>query len=363
MADLNTVVRNLRNSTDTTRVITNPRAQFGRPSRRYLGARYLPERTVPDNAFREEMIKYRTVIANDGTRYSPVQLKQGMLVGSFEVFLAESDIGSELDAQQYDTLLNYLRRNATMEAVAQLLQWMDTTVNLPLIEVNEKHRWEAIDDALILLRGDNKYAEDVAVSNPAGHRVNAGGTWSNDAYDPLTDIDTQVTLLRDKGFDQFEFITSHKVVGILQKNENVRKRGGLTIVNGSGQIEGITPRLTRQGLNNVFQDDGWPAPITYDLRYRTNTGTVRFKKEDYFTIIARTARDETLDLGDGQEEILPDTLGYVGVGRPAGRSTGGRTTFIEAKDDKPPRVQAQGWQTSLPVITEPEAIAVIKAIA
>jgi hypothetical protein len=33
------------------------------------------------------------------------------------------------------------------------------------------------------------------------------------------------------------------------------------------------------------------------------------------------------------------------------------------KDDKPPRVEAQGWETSAPVITEPEAIATITGIA
>jgi hypothetical protein len=34
----------------------------------------------------------------------------------------------------------------------------------------------------------------------------------------------------------------------------------------------------------------------------------------------------------------------------------------EHKEDKPPRIEAQGWQTSLPVITEPEAIGVLTGI-
>lgn len=361
--DLITVLRNLRNAGDLSRVVTNPRAQFGRPGRAYLGATLLPERTVQENAYREETIRYRSVIANDGTRYSPPQKKGGSLVGSFEVFLAESDMASEMTGQEYDALLSYLRRNASMEAVASLVRWIDTTINIPLIEKNELHRWEAIVDASVKLRGDNGYSEDVAYSNPAGHRAAAGGTWSSNSYDPLADIVAMVQLLTDKGFQSFRFITSRKVSSKLALNAKMAARMNRAVINSSGSIVGASGRLTIEDLNTMFAGDGMPPIELYDLQYRTQTGSARFMADTVFVIVANTGRDEELDLGDVQSEILPDTLGYTAIGRPAGQANPGRVLVTEAKDNKPPRIEAQGWQTSLPVITEPEAIAVITGIS
>lgn len=361
--NLTTLLRNLQNSADLTRVVNNPRAQFGTPNRQYIGATILPERQVAANAFREELIRYRSIIANDGTRYSPVQLKQGALVGAFEVFLAESDAGSELTSQEYDTLLNYLRSNQSMDAIAQLVRWIDTTVTVPLAELNEKHRWEAIVDASVVLSGDNGYSETISYSNPAGHRAAAAAQWSNNATDPFADLHAMAQLFADKGLSTARCITSHRNVSILCKNAEVKKRAGVAVVNSSGQIQSAVGRVTLAHVNEILAQDGLPPIEMYDLRYRTQTGTARFMADTVFVMIAATGRDERLDLGEGQEMILPDTLGYTGVGRAAGQSAPGRAIHVEAKDDKPPRIECSGWQTTLPVITEPEGIAVITGIS
>ena len=79
-------------------------------------------------------------------------------------------------------------------------------------------------------------------------------------------------------------------------------------------------------------------------------------------MLATTGRDATLDLGDS-EQLLTDTLGYTAIGRAAGQAQPGRVVRMEAFDNKPPRIEGEAWQTSLPVITEPEAIGVIAAIS
>jgi hypothetical protein len=56
-------------------------------------------------------------------------------------------------------------------------------------------------------------------------------------------------------------------------------------------------------------------------------------------------------------------LGYTAIGRGAGQASNGRVIRAEAFDNKPPRIEAEGWQTALPVITEPEALAVISSIS
>src|SRR5690349_8338947 len=145
--DLLTLVRTMQQDGTVETIARNPLAQFGPPARQYLGATLLPERLVPLNAYRERAIRYRTVIANNGTRYSPAQLKDdNSIVGSMLVELAETDIARQFTAEDYDAFLTLLMANSTMEAVAQLTRWLDVTVNRALLDLNEKQRWQAIVD-------------------------------------------------------------------------------------------------------------------------------------------------------------------------------------------------------------------------
>ena len=79
--------------------------------------------------------------------------------------------------------------------------------------------------------------------------------------------------------------------------------------------------------------------------------------------MATTGQDESIDLGDTNSLMVANTLGYTALGRAAGQAMPGRVLRMEAFENKPPRIEAEGWQTSLPVITNPEAIAVITSIS
>jgi hypothetical protein len=362
MADLYTLIKNAMDDGTFQTVARNNAAQFGTPSRMYLGATLLPERTVMKNMYREEGVRYRTIIANDGTRYSPAQKKKGELFGSMLVELGNSDIAREITAEEYDMLIDYLMRNASMEAMAQIIDWVDVTLNRALLEKNEKQRWEAIVSASVVRQGDNGYTEPVSYPNPSGHRVNAGGTWSSDAYDPYTDILTQADMMEAKGFTVNRIIASRNVISILANNDKVKARTGVATVSASGQIQATAGRADLMAINSALGRDGLPAIERYDLQYRTQTGSGRFLADNVFVMIATTGRDQTIDLGDS-EELLTDTLGYTAIGRATGQSGPGRVVRMEAFDNKPPRIEGEAWQTSLPVITEPEAISVIGAIS
>jgi hypothetical protein len=341
----------------------NAAAQFGIAPRAYTGATLLPERTVDDNAYREEAIRYRTVIANDGTRYSPAQKKGANIVGSMLVELGNSDIATEFTSRDLDALIRVLGRNLDLEAAAQLTNWLERTVNLALVEKNELQRWQAIVDASVVRTGDNGYTETVSYPNPANHRAAAGGTWSSDAYDPFSDILTMADLLESKGYTVGRIITSRTVLSLMAGNDKVKTRTGIATINTSGQIAATPGRASRDAINMALERDGLPPIETYDLQYRTQTGTGYFLSRAAFVLVATTGRDETIDLGDSEDLTLNDTLGYVGVGRAAGQGAPGRVARMEAKMDKPPRIEAEGWQTSLPVITDPEGLAVITGIA
>lgn len=361
MPDISTLVNSMLADGSVQTIARNRRAAFGRPQRRYLGATLLPERPVSENAFRDYSIKYRTIIANDAARYSPVQLKKGSLAGSMLVELGDSDTGDEFSAEMYDTLIKLLASNQSMTAVASLTNWLDTAVNLSLIEHNERQRWQAIVDAQVIRRGDNEYYEEVDYPDPADHRVAESAPWSTDTTDIFDDIATQVDLLASKGFTVGRFIAGRQVISKMSGNATIRTRTNRVTVNASGQILSTTGRAQLSDINQMLNADGMPAIEQYDLVYRTNTGSGYFLPRDVFVMVATTGRDELVDLGDS-EELFPDTLGYSAVGRAAGQDAPGRVVRMEAFSNKPPRIEAQGWQTSLPIISEPEAIAVIHTI-
>jgi len=346
-----------------TDLAANAAAQFGIQPRNYLGAQLLPERTVQENAYREDQIRFRTIMANSGTRYSPSQKKAGEIAGSFLVELGNSDILREFTARDLDGLIRVLGQNLDMQAAVTLINWLDRTVNMALAELNEKQRWDAIVDALVIRTGDNEYTESVAYSNPTNHRAAAGGAWSTDSYDPFADILAMADLLQGKGYTVNRMITSRTVLSILAGNDKVKARVGVAVINPSGQITSAAGRASNDAINNALNRDGLPPIETYDLQYRTQIGTDYFLDRGSFVLLATTGRDETIDVGNTETLTMQDTLGYVAMGRAAGQGAPGRVLRLEARDDKPPRIIGEGWQTSLPVILEPEAIAVINTIS
>jgi hypothetical protein len=362
MADNKTLLDTMRADGTITTLARNPLAQFGIPARRYIGAEILPEVLVNENAYRETQIRYRTVIANDGTRYSPVQLKSGELVGEFLVELGESDIGRQFTGREYDALLRLLGNGITMDAMVALVNWIDVAIVRALVEHNEKQRFEALVNASTVRQGDNGYTETVTYSDPAGHRAAAATPWTTDAYDPFEDIFAMADLLASKGYTVSRIITSRQVISVLAGNDKVKARTGLSVVSPTGQIMGAAGRATRDQINGALGADGLPPLEVYDLQYRTQTGTGHFLPRNTMLFVSFTGQDRNIDLGDN-DRVAAETLGYTAVGRGVGQAGPGRVVIANAFDDKPPRIHAEGWQTSLPVITEPEAIAVITDIS
>lgn len=361
MPDIASLVRDLMTDGSVVTVANNPAAQFGMGDRAYLGPTLLPERNQAQNAYRETDIRYRTVIANAGARYSPAQKKGSQMIGSMMVELGTSDITTEFDSHAYDALIKVVG-NVTMEAAANLIRWLDTTINMALVEYNEVQRWQAIVGALVQRRGDNGYTEDVVYPNPAGHRVTAGGVWSNNSYDPFADILAGTEFLEGKGFTVNRIITGRQVLSKLSNNNNVKTRTGVATISATGQITATAGRASRDSINGVLGADGLPPIELYNLQYRTQTGSAFFLPRDAFVMLCTTGRNMDVDVGDAQIAI-PDALGYVGVGLATGQSVPGRKLRMEAKEDKPPRIIGEGWQESLPVIQDPEAIFVISGIS
>jgi len=355
-----------------TRILNDPLAQFGPPNRHYLGAELLPEVMKPLNTYKETLIKYRSHVANAGTRYSQPSIKGNALVGSVMVDLGNSDAASEFSADAYDALIEILKTlpdnvksisEVPPGAMAELIKWADITLNVPLVEFNEMTRWQALVNGIVNLEGDNGFQETVQYYQAAGHRVSAGGDWTNDDYDPIPDIAAGYRMLISKEYSPKRLIGSLAVRDTLLANKQVRQRlGSLSLI--SGTVVGLPATAQMDVLNNYLKTIGVPAIETYDLQYRISTGTIRFLPQGTLVMTGATGEDKQLQLdrGDQQPLFVRDTIGYTAIGRAANRATPGRAQLVEYQDGKGSPVKGTAWQTSLPVITDPEGVYVINNI-
>lgn len=356
-------------------LVNNPQAQLGTEAEPYLGASIMPERQVNENMYRESSVRYMTTIAGWGTRYSPVQRREvGELYASFAVELGEQDIGADFTSRDYDALLDMLRNisgtpqanNPEMLAAANaVFNWADIRLMRGVLDLNERDRWSCMIAAQVVGYGSNGTTFTINYANPASHRAAAGGQWSNNSYDPMTDIFAMADVLISKGYRPSRIITSTPVVRKLQGNTKIKEAAGLpfgAIVPAGATITG--PRtVDLDALNNYFTRNDLPAIETYDRRYRDQTGLHRFLGDNNFIMLSTTGRDESIIPIQGGVINLPNTTGYYAIGRAAGQSAPGRVLRVTPYYDKPPRLEGQCWQTGLPVFTEPESITVITGIS
>lgn len=348
------------------RVVSNPLAQLGPGEEPFLGLQLMPERLVDENQFTETRINYKTVIANNGTRYSTPQLKGGMYVGEFDVKLTSSDIAAQLTAQDYEAIIKVLKRftgdKVPQQAVANLLKWADKQLIQPLVVKNERMIWECVIDALVQIEGDDGFKDPVAISNPAGHRI-ASGDWADPAYDPMQDIYGRADFLKSKGIRVRRQIAPNTKVSQLLNHPKVKAaaRGFITVDNGA--LVGSENRLTLRGFNEFLAENELPAVEKYDKTYNVQDGPSRhFLKRDVWAFIGETDQSETIEVQDGDPLVIDNTLGYCGVGTNAGYTNPGRMIKTKPEDGKAPHIDGQSWQESFPVNQNPEAVAVLTDI-
>lgn len=348
-------------------VVSNPLAMLGPPEDPFLGlSELMPERRVDENQFTEERISYKTFVANNGTRYSPVQIKGGALVGSFDVKTVSSDIGAQLKAQDYEAIVKILKRytgeNVPMRALMEYLKWIDKQIVRPLVVKNERMIWENVVDAEVQIEGDDGFKESVKISDPAGHRV-ASGDWADPEYDPMIDIYGRADKLKEKGIrPNRQYAPNTKVTQLLRHPKVIQQARGFITVE-AGALVGSQNRLTLKALNEFFAENELPPVVKYDKTYNVQGGAPRhFLKRDCWVMVGQTDNSEEIPIEDGDPLIIESTLGYTAVGTNAGYTDPGRMTKIEAFDGKAPHFDGSGWQESFPVNQNPEAVAVLTDI-
>jgi hypothetical protein len=373
--DLLTLVQELQDDGRFQTIFKNPLAQFGDPNQRrpFLGAQLLPEMQKSKNLYEEAAVQFLSTIANDGTPFAPPKLQRSIKRGSTLVKFGHIDVKTELTGEDLEAIIQMLEsgENSNQQlAQNQLLTWMDRSVNLSLKIKQEKQRWQAIVDASVPRKLGDGSTETVTYAAPSGHRFNATGTWSNDSFDPFTDIIAAWNLLWDLGYDVAHNITSNTVASKLGLNDKVRTRAGYLGIDNSGVVQttslGVGLGLANEALRRgTMADREIPLIQTYDLNYETQDGSRDFfLPRDCFVVVGTTGQRREV-LANDELFYLENTLGYYGIGRVEGYTESGTIVKTEVRDRKPRAVCAEAYVTGLPVIfsRNMEAIVVIENIS
>lgn len=388
MKDLTTLIREIDANTDFDRMRLDIRSQFGNENNPLLGATLLPETIKSSNAYSEEQVRYKTVLANAGTSYSPAQIKTGeRLYGRFDVRFGNTNIADTMTADDLEKLMDFLKfadvdQTANLQAMATVLGFIDKSIIQPHLLLNEKYRWDAIIDGVVQRRGFNGYEEDVTYPNPSGHRPAVpGGTiaapagWYSidDNYDPFSDIFEARNFLAKKGFRINRIISNFEIAHVFMNHPANKVRfGGIALTDGN--FRRVVPGLNFEQINQELRANQLPTWEIYDRTYTDkdeSDGLVKsfryLERATYHPIVlvCTTGRNESLiDFGDRTSMLtsveLEDTLGYYGIGRVKGKPSAGRWLHTEVTERHPGGLYAEGIQEGLPVITEPEAFVVLK---
>jgi hypothetical protein len=332
-----------------------------------LGANFLPPRFVDKNEDTIENVRIRTVAAADGTRYSPAQLVDGgEMFGKIKYRLGDSDILRQITGPDYDGVTAWLDQNNSMMAAANLLGLSDRFLVQSMAEHDELRIWEAIQFNTVTRRGDNGYFQYEEGPDLTSHFVDVSGDpWSDADTDPWEAIFAAVDLLVGKGFDRggIRIVSTNKSLNILRRNPHSKDRAGKSVVttDNTGKVQAVrlSGSISMADLSGIFESEGLQAPVQHDLRIQTRTGEKRAYAEGHMSLIASTGRTEDVRFNQDNPEdvkVVNDTLGFNGIGKPNGTSTPQRRTAMRAfTDEKAARIEGEGWQTTGPVILDPEA--------
>jgi hypothetical protein len=361
--DINTLLMRLQEEGRFDSLANNPNLQFTADSQELLFSSLLPERLVQANTFTEDGIRFKTLMANDSTRYSPPVKRGNAILSSTTVSLADSDIAAELTMQAYESFIRTFQASP-MQAVANLLRFFETGVAMPLAVLREKYRADIFDKGYVERRGANNFYELVKFPEPAGHRITVLD-WSDPEADILGVLKSAKRMLRDKGYNVTRMITNSDVIDDYFLKNDAIKQYGVMMVNAS-PIQGTTA-FTLPAMDEyqvVFKALGaaqLPVPQIYDHGYDTETGTGYQKfLNSKIILVCNTGREsEPVNLGDDTNLVLPNTLGYTAIGLTTGQLQPGVRTKVTSYDGKDARIEAYGWQTTFPVLQDPEAYVVI----
>jgi hypothetical protein len=372
--DLLGLISYLRERREFQRIANNLLMQWGPQNQPLLGPEFLPPRFLDENEGTIDRVRIRSSAAKDKSRYSPApKMGRAQMFGSIRYRLGDSGKLEEFTGPDYEGIVKWLNQNLSMEAAARLLGLFRDMLVKSLVEHDELKTWEAIQTNAVTHRGDNGYFQYENGPDLTDNFMDVSAEpWTDEDSDPWEHIFTAVNTLVDLGFDKggIRIVYTNKVANALRRNPHTATRAGKSVIvtNGSGQVTAsrLTTMVSNADLTGLFEGEGLQAPREYDRRIGTETGELRAYAEGHMSLIASTGMNEEVRFNQDDPSdvrVINDVLGFLGVGKPPGQPTPMRETFVRAyteQTDK--RIEAEGAQTTGPVILMPQARVEISGI-
>ncbi|NEP10677.1 MAG: hypothetical protein F6K14_10765 [Symploca sp. SIO2C1] len=348
-------------------IARDPVLQFGTPQMRLLMANYLPRRLSDVNTITEDLTLVTAHIADDGDPMSPPQIKAITKGMPITVVLGHIDTAAQMSAREHREISYLVQRNERAQAISRVIRWLTTVTRQAISLKEEKQRCDAIANGTVTITPMNGTSYDITFPIPADNVVTVpSGTVAAPAgfyganYNPILDFLVPMrNRLRDLGMEPMVIITSNKIATAMEQNEQLRKMAGNIIITDTGLASGQRD-ISAAYLDSMLRQNGLPPLMRYDSRYPLQNGSkIRFWPEDKLVMLGATGRSEIIEWTEERELksiLLPNTLGYYGVGTSLGQSSPGMVIATKASDLKPVGWYAEAYQESFPVPLEYEAI-------
>jgi hypothetical protein len=320
---------------------------------------------VEENRIEEDEIKFRSIIAEYSGRYDPAQKRALSEVKGFQGELGDFDIKREINGKEYDKLVKIFKPLSDEQALMKFMSMLDEMINMGLKDRIEQERWAAIINAKLNITKTSGEEYEVLYENPSGHRFDSPHYFTDDTEDPFELYFEAARILKQAGYSRIlANIISQEVGWAMCNNELVRTRtGGMRVDTANNAVTPVLGMPTDSQVSAILGEKGIPAPIYNDEIYYTETGTEYFFPRDVIVLIAQTPRREEIRIAEGQDILVPNTLGYYAIGRPQGQVSPGNMVYVRHyTDEKPKRIEAEGLGTGLAAVLESTAIIAIKRV-
>jgi|GEM_PF-7070243 len=364
--NLGTLIEKLEDDREFITTLRHPLAQFGSSNRQLLGATLLPDRNreLYENSFDDEDFEIRAIAGRDTTRYSPVDNQTKIKHRRVHIELGEMDSGSSLHASHIDALNRTLARQGQEAGTDMLVSMVDDLANGGLNDKKEIQRWEALVFAKIRIQLRDKQAQDIQLLDPTGHRFDAGGLWSDNAYNPFLDLFEMYRRAEEAGHPLRAAYCRGRIWALLQRNATVASKLGVLQVNNASQLQSRESINSRSQIQLYLQSEGYPPLTVYNLDYHTPTGTGYFLRDDVIVGVGSTPKQyELTNLPEGSEDrILYNRLGFFEIGTCAGQDSVGPVVDVSYHKKKPVGIEVEAYLTGVTNVQEDEAVFVIKNI-
>lgn len=337
--------------------------QYGTEAEPLVGADFLPQRLDARDQWRENFAGIiRGFVSDDSSAYSPPQIKHsGLQTGSFQIEQGSIKVASEFTAKDIEALIHQGEFSED-NVYLRVLDWITQSLVLSAHRKAEIQRWQMIVNGVVRIAGLDGRLYDIPYPNPPQQRrtipsgtIAAPAGWYSDTYDPVADILAVKSFLVRSGRQIIRIIGDDQVTSALRNNDTMKDRlGGVVVSNGT--LTTFRGEIEKNRIDDYFQNSlGIPPIEEFNTTY-INQNDQSFPYKSFGSLVFFTRTQIRNPNGETNNAI-----GYYARGRARGEIDPGIKVRIKYRDIDPVGLYGESITAGIPVLQDPNAIAVIVA--